>query len=178
MVGRRQVTLSVYRQLDRVDAERIEPFGRVRDGQDGTRSVYVVGIDTKDGTLVRASVKDWPVGNNWWSSSNATSDSWRKYGQSLPHDIRAQLGVRCFDGSYPQDKSYFAIVGPRPTFGYLAVECHRSEKNREPAEGLRLPDLPADVVHEIRRLESAHADEDARRERWSALPLIVLAGLR
>ena len=36
MVGSRQVTLSVYRQLDHVRPGHIEPFGRVRDGaEDG-----------------------------------------------------------------------------------------------------------------------------------------------
>jgi hypothetical protein len=30
-VGSRQVTLSVYRQLDQVPADEIEPFGRVHD---------------------------------------------------------------------------------------------------------------------------------------------------
>lgn len=34
MVGNRQITLSVYRQLDREPYELIEPFGRVRDSQD------------------------------------------------------------------------------------------------------------------------------------------------
>lgn len=33
MVGNRQVTLSVYRQLDVVKVEAIEPFGRVRSGE-------------------------------------------------------------------------------------------------------------------------------------------------
>ena len=31
MVGSRQVTLSVYRQLDHVEPGKITPFGRVRD---------------------------------------------------------------------------------------------------------------------------------------------------
>lgn len=75
MVGRRQVTLSVYRQLDVVDPDEIEPFGRVRDGKDedgldlvegivfdrdlvARHGVHVVGRCVITGTLVRASVWD------------------------------------------------------------------------------------------------------------------------
>ena len=57
MVGSRQVTLSVYRQLDRCKSDQIEPFGRVSDKQDEPkymcRSVFVVGRDAT-GTLVRS----------------------------------------------------------------------------------------------------------------------------
>jgi hypothetical protein len=57
MVGSRQVTMSVYNQLDRVALSQIEPFGRVhpRDAEPGM--IYVVGASTRDadrGTLVRS----------------------------------------------------------------------------------------------------------------------------
>jgi hypothetical protein len=51
MVGSRQVTLSVYRQLDETLPECIEPFGRVKDAQDAKKedhhwdSLYVIGRD-------------------------------------------------------------------------------------------------------------------------------------
>jgi hypothetical protein len=58
VVGNRQVTLSVYRQLDHVDPEHVEPFGRVQDQSDywggQRRYVCVVGRDRRDGTLVSA----------------------------------------------------------------------------------------------------------------------------
>ena len=71
-VGRRQVTLGVYRQLDGVDPDDIEPFGRVDDLRDYERIEYggpspwhgpfVIGRASRDdtargipaGTLVRA----------------------------------------------------------------------------------------------------------------------------
>lgn len=68
MVGSRQVTISVFEQLDRVPPDQIEPFGRVAsrlphclDGWGGpVRSPYcprdcvdVVGRDS-DGSLVRS----------------------------------------------------------------------------------------------------------------------------
>jgi hypothetical protein len=57
MVGSRQVTLSVYRQLDRVPPGDIEPFGRVSDSRDVSesdyykRSVHVVGRLRASGAL-------------------------------------------------------------------------------------------------------------------------------
>jgi hypothetical protein len=57
MVGSRQVTLSVYRQLDRVPFAAIEPMGRVRDGKEKTANeVQVVGKSRADGTLVSAAL--------------------------------------------------------------------------------------------------------------------------
>jgi hypothetical protein len=61
MVGSRQVTLSVFRQLDRVDSALIEPFGRVRDkpADPGSDRVVVVGRSARPadhGALVRSSL--------------------------------------------------------------------------------------------------------------------------
>jgi hypothetical protein len=57
MVGARQVTLSVYRQLDWVPPGCLEPFGRVNDRPDG--GVEVVGRSARArdrGALVRSRV--------------------------------------------------------------------------------------------------------------------------
>ena len=54
MVGRRQVTLSVYRQLDEVSPDDIEPFGRVNDSKDNHDYIWGVGRHSDEGTLVRA----------------------------------------------------------------------------------------------------------------------------
>ena len=61
MVGSRQITLSVFRQLDRVDSALIEPFGRVRDkpADPGSDRVIVVGRSARPadhGALVRSSL--------------------------------------------------------------------------------------------------------------------------
>lgn len=65
MVGNRQVTLSVYRQLDWLRHDRIVPFGRVND--EGKRSredvIYdrhwlcVVGRSASSGALARARIE-------------------------------------------------------------------------------------------------------------------------
>lgn len=56
MVGSRQVTLSVARQLDEVDLVDVEPFGRVNISDTGT---FVVGRHKQTGALVRAKVSVW-----------------------------------------------------------------------------------------------------------------------
>lgn len=68
MVGNRQVTLSVYRQLDIVSTGEIEPFGRVRDvkwydDQDAEAEyIQVIGKQkpcgmSSDGELVKSIVR-------------------------------------------------------------------------------------------------------------------------
>lgn len=55
VVGSRQVTMSVYNQLDRVLPRDLEPFGRVNPG-DSKWTIYVVGRHVITGTLVRSLV--------------------------------------------------------------------------------------------------------------------------
>lgn len=59
MVGSRQITLSVYKQLDFAPANEIEPFGRVRPNSKGSQHDFlfptqVVGRDKRTGHLVRS----------------------------------------------------------------------------------------------------------------------------
>jgi hypothetical protein len=62
MVGNRQVTLSVFRQLDEVGIRHLEPFGRVNDktnpaGYNYAREgFWLVGRSHNTGALVRAFV--------------------------------------------------------------------------------------------------------------------------
>jgi hypothetical protein len=57
-IAGRKVTTSVWRQLDRVEPDEIEPFGRVQDAKDEKASqgtqVFVIGRGD-DGSLVRSS---------------------------------------------------------------------------------------------------------------------------
>lgn len=54
VVGSRQVTLSVFRQLDEVDWNECDPFGRVRDANRNSFKPEVVGRSVWTGALVRA----------------------------------------------------------------------------------------------------------------------------
>jgi hypothetical protein len=59
MVGSRQVTLSVYNQLDEVEYPDIEPFGRVRAKGSMPAVIQVVGR-SPGGHLVRSSIPSEP----------------------------------------------------------------------------------------------------------------------
>lgn len=86
MIGKRQVTMSVYRQLDAVSHQIIEPFGRVRlpdkdymePGTSGEwlDMVYVVGRSMKDGSLVRSWVHKPYRGRNELDTGEHRAD-WR-----------------------------------------------------------------------------------------------------
>lgn len=52
MIGERQVTMSIYNQLDWVDPKEITPFGRVHSKTHKFPAVEVVGA--RDGFLVRS----------------------------------------------------------------------------------------------------------------------------
>src|ERR1022692_3743106 len=56
MVGSRQVTLSVVRQLDWAESDDIVPFGRIRSGSYDVNVIEVVGSDG-GGVLARSRAK-------------------------------------------------------------------------------------------------------------------------
>lgn len=56
MVGSRQITMSVYGQLDVVNAEEIQPFGRVGPSRAEWWELWVIGRNVATGDLVRSRV--------------------------------------------------------------------------------------------------------------------------
>ena len=56
MVGSRQITLSVYWQLDDVDSDKVDVFGRVAPSQAEEGWTYAVGRHKESGDLVRCRV--------------------------------------------------------------------------------------------------------------------------
>jgi hypothetical protein len=114
MVGSRQVTMSVYKQLDNVEPDQIEPFGRVcpRDADGG--HIHVVGRRIGAGELVA-------------SYTIAGRDD---YDQVAAWRLKLKLGLKS------------------------------------------VTDVPAEQI------EAEAARLAALDDEWSALPLIVLAGLR
>ncbi len=70
MVGSRQVTLSVYGQLDLEYPASIEPFGRVGPKSAHPACLYVVGRQMASGALVRSYVPRNPIriqdDGIWW----------------------------------------------------------------------------------------------------------------
>ena len=81
VVGSRQITLSVFRQLDRVDAALIEPFGLVRDkpADPGSDRVVVVGRSARPadhGALVRSSLSAAYEHQQAWHFRNGREPIW------------------------------------------------------------------------------------------------------
>lgn len=84
MIGKRQVTLSVYRQLDTIPWADIEPFGRVRDKQDDYPGIYVVGRHRTTGVLSRASIHQ----DGWVEDAPAAFVHWADHNPKIDSDIR------------------------------------------------------------------------------------------
>jgi hypothetical protein len=95
MVGSRQITLSVFRQLDRVDSALIEPFGRVRDkpADPGSDRVTVVGRSARPadhGALVRSSLSAQYEHQQAWIWRNGREPIWDGDGDGEPMTAEAR----------------------------------------------------------------------------------------
>lgn len=173
MVGSRQITLSVYRQLDTVRVDRIEPFGRVRDDRDKSLDhgdIQLVGRDREDGALIRACVRvpgwhsyeDAPAAFNHWvwhrrryevhKGWRPVSGDWVPAARHDSHTLWWQF--RC--GS---NWDYH----PPGCGGKDKCDLSMLEAEWQPDAQIELQDLAA---------QQSDYDEMA------ALPLIVLAGLK
>lgn len=82
MIGRRQVTLSVYRQLDTAPWDDVEPFGRVRDGKDTAAGIYIVGRHRETGDLVRSSIDR----DSWCADAPAEFAHWAHHNPQVATD--------------------------------------------------------------------------------------------
>ena len=194
-VGSRQVTQSVYNQLDRAPIEGTEVFGRIKTKDGYTSTIHLVGRNRDSGALVRTSVErpDW--------RPDIGSDSfyhWLEhtyYFRNRPDSFRVIEGQGrqvLWKGTYqsgrphcPLDKPFSVIAGvekhwalaghDRAVYCWLAAEfMHRRNTGQ-------LCDLDAIKTHwtecaqaELDDLLKAQAAYDAAK----AEPLIILAGLR
>jgi hypothetical protein len=167
-VGSRQVTMSVYRQLDRVDPDEIEPFGRVRDGSDDPAWVYVVGRHVDTGALARSWRERHPTG----SGCNVS-------------DL-VSVGLAC-----ARVGGILVVDGVSTPVWWVDSEAERcgatSDGETHPGDrwsavcaGWHWRSAAARVEAErrVREMRRALADEAVGARDWARLPLIVLAGLR
>lgn len=93
MVGSRQVTMSVYNQLDRVDPGDVEPFGRVAPRDANQQRIYIVGRERSSGALVRSSTVTSGFDMVAWNRtgalySDADSPLARQYAERLERDLQ------------------------------------------------------------------------------------------
>jgi hypothetical protein len=168
MVGSRQVTLSVYRQLDWASPDQCEPFGRVRDSKDDDfERTYIVGRGTTTGSLIRSSC--WPPRasheittaplKNWWEPTN-DSDGWLSYKRE--HSVFAWITQEnddfVFWNLFYESVHTFPHTPHR--WKYQSPEIEK--------EAIRLAQKELADLRETRKIYAE----------WNALPLIVLAGLR
>jgi hypothetical protein len=164
MVGNRQVTMSVFRQLDHVVPAEIEPFGRVQVAG-SSREITVVGRGVSSGALVRSSVKQAEPPHSWNRPVDVGLDAqWCVLG---PHDMfsRPQFAVIAERGAY---KATRLIPSGTPVDSSVPAGQWRYSNGEAEEVVKREAEYDLDTIQERVTLHAA----------WKALPLIVLAGLR
>lgn len=161
MIGNRQVTLSVYRQLDTVTPVQIEPFGRVRDSQDVGGGINVVGAHSTGGALVRSYVGAPRLRGGRCITTTPPADT------ITGLTGYAEAGrARCSCGAHPWHALILDDDGERVAWVIPNGHASWNYRDQERADAF----ARAEVAD--RRARQAIYDE------WAELPLIVLAGLR
>jgi hypothetical protein len=157
MVGSRQVTLSVYRQLDQVGVTEIEPFGRVN-ADDDKRHVQVVGRATKSGELVRSQI---------------ALTIRRPFVDVAARDL--------IGGSYPLSRyaDFELVVDGNDVKMQIAGHDWQVDTNLGRNDFVLRDEETKDRVYALARKDIELVDTaKAIRDEWISLPLIVLAGLK
>lgn len=168
MVGSRQVTLSVYKQLDTVFADEITAFGRVRSGKGDPRDIELVGVHRKTGALVRSKVeKPGTFDEHFcWDHDEPFGET---HSQSIFEDHTIRL-----DGTWTG-----IVPDPPPLFVRPTRRMIRALWSGERFDGWRQRPEMTDALRAavVEAYVDWNADKNAHHEA-SELPLIVLAGLR
>ncbi|WP_100482102.1 hypothetical protein [Mycobacteroides abscessus] len=174
MVGSRQVTMSVAKQIDVVPLASLTPFGRINIGGNSD-SNWVIGAHSETGALCRSHVFARIQKNVWVEiPANATGKPLRcRKHQPLSRNYDA-------DGSYSVYELTFD-GWPIRLDEWSMEDRHAGESECQCTDECRYWD-PRDHRQLIATEVSAHrAAYEAERQRIAdakALPLIVLAGLR
>lgn len=158
VVGNRQVTLSVYRQLDYCPVEDMEPWGRVRAAKDAPgNEIELIGRRRGDGTLVASSVTD--------------------------RGLRVSLGDAPEYSRYvtilPATRDYsFALVKQGDYTAEVWVRGDRGRGRQQPQAFWVSNEAEEQVIDLATQKIAERVEERAFADQIRALPLIVLAGLR
>jgi hypothetical protein len=186
-VGNRQITRSIYRQLDAATFERFEPFGRVRNNERDIRdgALQLVGRDTTTGALVRydAYPPDWspqegPLEFGHWLLH--TKQSARQQVADGP-DGRRVVWTRNRDGwdSCPGPSGWHVSKNKPdlPVIHWIGDEWSWSQWSTENREKRCTVNL-GELEHAWRTKAAAQLAEllraQAKYDEFAALPLIVL----
>jgi hypothetical protein len=175
MVGSRQVTLSVFRQLDWIDYDECEPFGRVNEGE----GRVVVGKHILSGVLARAKL----IQEQVWANTDGyhVQGLLREKADLLKKIESYEEALKRYDEKAAQ---YRAIINDETkslsdrghaedNLGYLKVyETDPSPKLQAVNKEL------VNMENWKKRSEKNIIYNRTQIARFNALPLIVLAGLR
>jgi hypothetical protein len=152
-VGRRQVTLSVVRQLDWADPADVVPFGRVRTGENLPGRPRA--IDSSGSSQVKSPTAVEIIGST--SGVLVRSVSWRAVLTCTSGGASACPEARAIDAEFR--RHMVRGMPPSP----MTPEYERL--------------LNGSAAHEVHDWVRYDPDQQTY-EKWEALPLIVLAGLR
>lgn len=169
MIGSRQVTLSVLRQLDVISFMRISPFGRVRDrGQE-----WIIGRDPDSGSLVKSFLHEGRIEITLNLSELQPFDGHiRVCRYEIP---KRQYGPERRNCHSIYNNENGIVVAPCEAF-YPYEDCKCSTVNRRIRDNCTSrtwisSDLEAFCVRELQRFQD-------RLESLRDFDLIVLAGLK
>jgi hypothetical protein len=172
-VGSRQVTLSVYRQLDHVPAAEIEPFGRVCDFGDPD---IIEAVGSHHGVLTRSSVSraGRVCGHAGYPEGTAACKEWSRLWSRV--ETARNVPPPAAPAPPPFAQSPWGQAEQLASLGYhhATAEWRREKEAQQ-----------RDVERALRQFHehpghSWHIYQPSQElwERFGALPLIVLAGLR
>lgn len=164
MVGSRQVTLSVYGQLDWIGSDDIEPFGRVRPRDAKYGYVYLIGRHPESGALVRASA---PVDIRG-VHDEIGGDVYRQRWET------AEREAERLDAEAERHENWCGQVEGNVAFASSAGQVFENARQARDQAAAQLRNATA-IRDEYARVATPYL---ARAAELNALPLIVLAGLR
>jgi hypothetical protein len=163
VVGSRQVTMSVYSQLDFVEPDEIEAWGRVRPRDGLAGWIYLVGRRIQGGDLVRsgAPASEQAIGNslNWH----------RQRTQAEGYERKADAAAQ--SAEYREERAEAMFVDHET--GQLAKGADATSALRK-EEAMNL--AQAQALRQEYHWKAVPLRE--RATELEKLPLIVLAGLR
>ena len=150
MVGTRQVTLSIFGQLDDVAIDKIEPFGRVSPKDADPSYTYAVGRHTDTGELVRCQV--------------LTS---RSIMEKILHEEKTAI-----ENLRQNAETYHSLSGRKHAEG--RVDGYSGSRMWE----AKAQEAEGEADERQVKMEALAVQMEIDAVRWENLPLIVLAGLR
>lgn len=199
IVGSRQVTLSVYNQLDHVPHSSITPFGRVNPKAADRSHIYVVGRRKRGRSLVRAmtpSMSDVLDREPFeWAATQVATDAFEAIRGAADDALEAFVREVALSFALLIRAGFFNLARAEDALMREARNAGLCTAERIPADirsriaGLNAGSAKASagpfesralaVIHGYEQADTEAAVTVARVRRvWSELPLIVLAGLR